>query len=295
MTTILVTGATGTVGSTLVPRLSAQGVTVRALVRYLDPAIPMWGSNVQIALGDFADPASLRDALDGVDAVFLACGNVPDQVAYECAVIDAAQKAGVRRIVKLSARGAAIGSRVTYWDWHGRIERHLAASGIPSVVLRPGFLMTNLLGAAEQVRHQRMLFAPAASARIAMIDPTDVAAVAAVALTADGHQGNTYVLTGPEAISYQQVAGDLATATGAPVGFVDIPPEAATAALIDAGLPPFAVQQVVAVFGELRAGAQAETTGAVQAIIGRPARSFAEFAADHAAAFRATTASSLSA
>ena len=90
-------------------------------------------------------------ALRDVDAVFLACGNVPDQVAYECAVIDEAARSGVRRIVKLSARGAAIGSPVAYWDWHGLIERHLQASGIPSVVLQPGFLMTNLLAAAEQV------------------------------------------------------------------------------------------------------------------------------------------------
>ena len=142
-------------------------------------------------------------------------------------MIDAAAAAGVRRIVKLSARGAAIGAPVAYWHWHGLIEQHLQASGVPAVLLQPGFLMTNLLGAAEQVRQQGMLFAPAGGARIAMIDPADVAAAAAVALTTDGHDGSTYVLTGPEAITYTQVAADLSAATGRPVGFVDIPPEAA--------------------------------------------------------------------
>jgi uncharacterized protein YbjT (DUF2867 family) len=296
MTTILVTGATGTVGSSLMSALSTQGQTVRAFIHHPAGAKQLSGSGAQIALGDFADPASVRAALHGVDTVFLACGNIPEQVEYECAVIDEAKESGVQRVVKLSARGAATGSPAAYWDWHGLIERHLQSSGIPSVVLRPSFLMTNLLGAAEQVRQQGMLFAPAAGARISMIDPRDVAAVAAVALTADGHDGNTYVLTGPEAISYQQVAQDLSVATNRSVGFVDIPPQVATAALIDAGLPPFAARQVVTVFGELRAGVQAETTGTVEAVIGRPARSFAAFARDYAGAFAgAEVGSSLSA
>ena len=119
-----------------------------------------------------------------------------------------------------------------------------------------------------------------------MIDPADVAAVAAVALTTDGHDGRTYVLTGPEAITYEQVAADLSTATGRRVGFVDIPPEAAGPALVEAGLPPFAAEQVVRVFDELRRGEQADDHRArVHDLTGRPARPFAEFARDHADVF----------
>jgi uncharacterized protein YbjT (DUF2867 family) len=296
MTTILVTGATGAVGTALVSGLSAQGQNVRALVHNPDRARQLSGSDAEIVFADYADLPSVRAALDNVDSVFLACGNVPDQVEYECTVIDEAEKVGVERIVKLSARGAAIGSRVAYWDWHGLIERHLQASGVPSVVLQPGFMMTNLLAAADQVRHQGMFFAPAADARIAMIDPHDVAAVAAVALTADGHGGQTYVLTGPEAITYQRVARELSAVTGRSVGYVDIPDEAATAALIEAGLPPFVAQQVVTVFGELRAGVQAAATDTVQALTGQSARSFAAFARGRATAFAGTeVGSSLSA
>ena len=202
------------------------------------------------------------------------------------APIDAAAAAGGRRIVKLSARGAALGAVVAYWHWHGLIEQHLQASGVPAVVLQPGFAMTNLLGAAEHVRRQGMMFAPAAGARIAMIDPSDVAAAAAVALTTDGHDGSTYVLTGPEAITYTQVAEQLSAVIGRHVGFVAIPPEAAVRALIDAGLPPFAAEQVVTVFGELRRGAQATTTGTVNALTGRSARPFTAFARQYADAFR---------
>ena len=284
--TILVTGATGTVGTSLVLQLRSRNQNVRALVHNPNKAAGLDGSAVEKVRADFADPASLRKALDGVDAVFLACGNIPDQVEYECTVIDEATRAGVQRIVKLSARGATIGSRAAYWDWHGVIERHLKASGIPSVLLQPSFMMTNLLASADQVRDRGMLFAPAADARIAMIDPRDVAAAAAVALTTDGHDGDAYVLTGPDAITFQQVAQTLSAVTGRAIAFVDIPPEATIAALVDAGLPPFAAQQVVTVFGELRAGVQRQTTNTVQALTGRPARSFAAFAREYVSAFR---------
>jgi len=285
MSRILVTGATGTVGSILIPALRGRDSNVRALIHNPEHGGRFVGDDVELAFADFADRATIRTALRDVDAVFLACGNVPDQVAYECAVIDEAVRSGVRRIVKLSARGAEIGSPVAYWDWHGQIERHLRASGIPSVLLQPGFLMTNLLAAAAQIGQQGMLFAPAGAARISMIDPADVAAAAAVALSTDKHEGQTYVLTGPAAITYEQVALDISAATGRRVGFVDIPSETAAAALIEAGLPPFAARQVVTVFDQLRAGVQAETTQAVQQITGRPARPFAMFARDYAGAF----------
>jgi uncharacterized protein YbjT (DUF2867 family) len=232
------------------------------------------------------DQDTLATATDGVDAVFLACGNVPEQVDFECAVIDQATQAGVRRIVKLSARGADPAAVPAYWRWHAQIEQHLRASGVPAVVLQPSFLMSNLFAAAEHVRGPGMLFAPAGDARISMIHPADVAAVAAVALTTDGHEGATYVLTGPEAITYTQVAADLSTALGRPVGYAAIPPEAAREGLLAAGLPAFVVEQLLEVFAALRRGAQAETTDAVQRLTGWAPQSFATWAATYADAFR---------
>ncbi len=282
--TIVVTGATGSTGSILTQLLLARGERVRALVRDPERARSRLDPRVELAVGDFADPGSLRAALTGAEAVYLACGNVPHQVDFECSVIDEAVQAGVQRIVKLSARGAELGSPVAYWDWHAQIEQHLRASGIASVSLQPSFAMTNLLAAADPIRHQGMIFAPAAAAQISMIHPADVAAVAAVSLV-PGHEGSTYVLTGPEAIGYAEVAADLSAATGRHVGYVDIPPPAARAAMVDAGLPPFAADQIVAVFDALRGGAQAQTTATVRSVTGRPPRPFAVFARDHAAVF----------
>src|SRR5215210_2515675 len=197
MTKVLVTGATGNVGSRVVRELQARGENTRAFVRDAESDAGMFGDGVEIVPGDFGDAVSLRAALDGVDRVFLACSNQPRQAGYEMRVIDLAREAGVRRIVKLSARGAEIGSPVAFWDWHGRIEDHLRASGVPPVILRPTFSMVNLLDSAEAVGQTGMMFLPAGGAKVAMIDPGDVASVAAVALTGEGHEGQTYTLTGP--------------------------------------------------------------------------------------------------
>jgi len=285
--TVLVTGATGTIGSRVVRELRDRRVRVRALVHHhaLDPDL----SDIGAVHGDLADPIAVREAVSGVHTLFVACANVPDQVALECGLIDAAHAAGVQRIVKLSAQGAEIGSPVAYWDWHARIEAHLESSGIPAAVLRPSFLMSNLFAAAPQLRHTGSLIAPAAAARITMIDPADVASAAVAALLDDRHDGRIHQLTGPVAVGYADVAAELTSVVGSPVGYVNVPGEAARQYLVGAGVPPFAADQVVRIFAQLRAGAQATPVDAVRALVGRPSRAFAEFAADHAAAFRTPT------
>lgn len=278
MKKMLVTGATGNIGSKVVAELQKQNVSIRAFVRDPKKAEAMLGQSVELAVGDFADATSVRRALENVESVFLACSNDPRQVEYETSVIDAAVAAGVRRIVKLSALGAEVGSLVAFWDWHGKIEQHLRSVAPSAVILQPGFSMTNLFAAAEGIRYQGMLFAPAEGARISMIDPHDVASAAAVALTDNGHDGKTYILTGPEAIIYEQVARDLSVATGQTISFVAVPDEAAQQAIVASGMPEFVAEQIVAVFGALRRGAYNQTSNSVYNLTGHAPRSFAQFA-----------------
>jgi uncharacterized protein YbjT (DUF2867 family) len=285
MQKILVTGATGNVGSRVVHELRERGVPVRGFVRDADKAAGMLGDDVELAVGDFGNRGSVQAALDGVDSVFLACSNQPQQVEYEARVIDAAKESGVRRIVKLSALGADIGSPVAFWDWHARIENHLRASGVPFVILRPTFSMANLLASAEAVQYTGKLFAPAGDAGISMIHPQDVAAVASVALIEEGHDGKIYTLTGPQAITFGQVAGYLWGALGREIEYLNVPDEAALHSMVEQGLPEFVAGQIVTVFGILRGGAQERTTGMVQILTGRDPRGFAEFAGEHARLF----------
>jgi uncharacterized protein YbjT (DUF2867 family) len=282
---ILVTGATGIAGSQVVRALLEQRQDVRAFVRDPDKARHLFGDAVDLAPGDFAEPRSLRAALDGVGDLFLSGADDPRRVEWETAAIDAAAGAGVRRIVKLSSIVAQPGAPVAFWDWHGQIEQHLRHSGVPAAILRSNFFMSNLLAAAAPVALEGKLFAPAGQARIAMIDPRDVGAAAAAVLTTAGHDGETYVLTGPEAVTYSQVAGALSDATGREVEFVDLPDEAATRGLIQAGLPGFAAEQVVAIFAQARLGVAAQVTATVETLTGRPPRDVASFARDSASLF----------
>lgn len=135
--TALITGATGTVGSHLVGLLTEADVRLRALVRDPDRGRALFGDDADLVVGDLADAAVRRDALADVDAFFLACGNVPDQITLECGAIDAARSAGVHRAVKLSARGAAHDAHATFWRVHATSEQHLTGAGLTSVVLRP--------------------------------------------------------------------------------------------------------------------------------------------------------------
>jgi uncharacterized protein YbjT (DUF2867 family) len=275
---ILVTGATGNVGSQVVRELDCRSELVRAFVRDPDRAREQLGDSVDLAVGDLDDPPSVRRALEGVDRVFLSSGDGPQKVEQEIRVIDLAAAAGVRRIVKASTVLAEPGSPLPGLDWNGRIEAHLRQSGMPAVILQSGFYMTNLLASAEQIRNAGTLVAPAGTGRIAMIDPRDTGTVGAAVLTSDGHEGRTYVLTGPEAITYDGVARALSAATGRSIEFVDVPEEAAEAGLVRAALPEWLVQHLVGAFRLIRADTFAETTDTVQALTGREPVSFDDFA-----------------
>jgi uncharacterized protein YbjT (DUF2867 family) len=284
---VLVTGATGNVGSALVHALAAAGVRPRAFVRDAEKARTRLGDRAELVVGDLADAEAVRHALRDVDAVFLACGNVADQVALEQGAIDAARQARVGRVVKLSARGAAPDAAATYWRAHAAIEEHLVDSGLPAVLLRPSFLMTNLLAAAATVHAHGVLPAPAGAAAIAMVDPLDVAAVAARVLVDGSVPAQVLTLSGPEALTYRQVAERLGAVVGRHIRYVDVPPQAAAQQMVADGVPEIVAAQVLEVFARLRQGDDSRAGGTVPLVSGRPASTVDDFARRHAAAFGA--------
>ena len=287
---ILVTGATGTTGSEVVRAFTARAGRVRAFVRDAEKAQRKLGPGVELAIGDFADLGSVRAALEGTNTLFLSCADDPRRVSWETAAIDAAVAAGVRRVVKLSTAAAAPGSPVAFWDWHGQVEQHLRSSGADWTILRPAYYLSNLLAGAPQVAAEGRLYAPAGTARIAMIDPRDVGASAAAVLSSAGHEGQTYLLTGPAAITYTQVAAELSEVMGSRVEFIDIPDDAAQQAMIHDGLPGFVAEQIIKTFAQLRQGVGAQVTPTVQTLTGSAPRDFASFARAHAGLFAPATA-----
>ena len=264
--TILVTGATGNVGSHAVRELQTRGEHVRAFVRDPEKAARLLG-DVELAIGDLDDPGTIAPALDGVDRVFLSSGPGPEKVAQEAAVIDAAGAAGVELIVKASALDARTGDPLLGLDYNGRCEDHLRRSGVPAVMLQSGFYMTNLLMPGA-------FAAPAGVARVAMIDPRDIGGAAAVALTTDGHAGATYRLTGGAAITFEEAAAAL------DAEYVDVPPAAAREGLEAAGLPDWLVSHMIRMFELVREGWFDRTTDCVRELTGREPRTIHDFARD---------------
>jgi uncharacterized protein YbjT (DUF2867 family) len=284
--TILVTGATGNVGTHVVEQLIARGAVVRAFVRDPNAAARRIG-NVELAHGNFDDPASIQRALVGVDRVFLTAADGPDKVTHEQAMIDAAAAAGIELIVKLSALHADATSNLPAFAWHGEIERHLQRSGVPAVVLQPSFFMSNLLMVAGGVAATDTVYAPTGGTPVAMIDIGDVAAAAAVALLDDRYVGSTLQLTGPTPITFYDVAAALTRAVGRPIAYADLSDEEARPRFEGAGLPVWLQRHLAGVFTLIRSGAFATATNVVQQMTGRPATGIAEFARSHAAMFSA--------
>jgi uncharacterized protein YbjT (DUF2867 family) len=289
---IVVTGATGNVGSKVAGALTAAQVPCRAFVRDAAKAAAVLGGDVPMAVGDFADPASIRAAVDGADAVVLSSGNDPRQVEFEVNVVDAIAATSRCPVVKISSVGADPASAAAFVAWHGRSEAHLAASGLPATVLRANFFMSNLFAAADSIAHSGLLAAPAGDAHIAMVDPRDIAASVTAVLTGSDHRGRTYELTGPQALTYPQVAATLSGVLERDIAFVGAPAPAVRDGLVAAGMPEWFADGFLSLFAELRRGIAATVTTCVQDLTGRPAASLASYVADHAAVFAPAPASS---
>lgn len=277
--TILVIGATGTIGSGLIPALRDTGATVRAMIR--DPERPVPG--VDNVVADLRDGPSLETALDGVHTVFLNSPSTEDAATLQIRAADRARAQGVGRLVVLSQYGARPDASVRFLRWHGEVEEHVRSLDIDHTVLRPNLYLQSLLGFTDTIA-QGILPAPVGEAAISAIDTRDIADSAAAVLTGPGHTGRTYTLTGPRAITHHEIAESLSRATGTPIAFQDMPPEHFAAALTGI-LPPWQIEGLVEDFAHYARGEAAEVHSSVADLTGRAPRDVTDFARDHAAVF----------
>ena len=283
---ILVTGATGTTGSELVKQLSNKGAHVRAFVRNLDKAKALEGPNVEIAKGDLDDVASIDAAMKGVERVFVLSSSDPKQADLQGNVVKAANRAGVKRIVKMGALGTAPDSHIGLARSHAQTEKEIEDSGIAHTFLRPSLFMQFAFMNAPTVMSDGAFYGTFRDGKISMVDVRDIAAVAAVALTEDGHTGKAYTITGPEALSMDDVAGKIGNAIGKTVKYVDVPPEASRKAMLDNGVPDWLADDLLKLGDVFAAGHASEVHPTVEQVTGTKARSFDQFIKDLAAAFK---------
>jgi uncharacterized protein YbjT (DUF2867 family) len=275
--TILVTGGTGNIGRHLVEHLRAAGVDLRVLARR-PGAAALLPPGTEVVPGDLTDPPSLAAALAGVDRVFLLTTQSSRQPEWERAVIGAAARAGVGQLVKLSVFRADEQSPLQVARQHGQAERVLAQSGLAATILRPVFFMQNLLAMV----HDGAIATAAGDGRVAMVDARDIAAVAVATLTGGGHAGKTYTLTGPEALTFYQVASILSRQTGRPLRHVRVPPDKVRVALQGRGVAAWYADDMAKLHSMLAVGYEEVVTDDIHRVTGRPPRTLAQFAGDHA-------------
>ncbi|MCA2229585.1 SDR family oxidoreductase [Nonomuraea aurantiaca] len=286
---ILVTGATGSIGTHLVGLLRERDVPLRALVRDEAKGHTL---DCDYVVGDFDDPGSLPAAMEGVDQLLLnAGGAVPVEgeqpmVRQQKAAIDAACAAGVSRVVKVSVWPVHQGGRLAVGA-HWEIEEHLRASGLGWTMLRPSAFMQNFLSGAGAYTADGELVDPYSGAPVSYVDCYDIAACAAALLTGPGGLGEAYVLTGPRALTHAEIARELSAALGRTVGHVELSPEEVASALRAQGLPKRFADDVAELSRQVADGALATPTTAVRDLIGREPRTFGEFLAANAQALRA--------
>jgi (4-alkanoyl-5-oxo-2,5-dihydrofuran-3-yl)methyl phosphate reductase len=281
---ILVTGATGAVGSEVVKQLAEAGESVRILTR--DPGkAKKFGKSVEVIQGDLEKPETLAPAFTGVDKVFV-LSNYPLIAVLEGNAYVAAKAAEVKQIVKLSGRhvNADFFSGTALAKWHIESEQRLQSLGIPWTILRPGSFASNFLLWFD--RQNSAIFLPVGEGKDSFIDPRDIAACAAKLLTTSGHDGRIYEITGSEHLSFAQLAEKISAAIGKKVSYQSIPEEALRQGLLSMGIPAPTAESFITFFAAVRNGKIYPPTSAVADLLGRPPRSFDEWARDNAAALR---------
>ncbi|HWO63253.1 MAG TPA: NAD(P)H-binding protein [Umezawaea sp.] len=268
---ILISGATGTIGSEVVRQLADLGVPLRAMSRK--------GGGLHGVRADFDDPASLRRAVDGVDALFLLTAPATATSRHDVAMLDAARDAGVAKVVKLSAigTGSTTADGRVIGEWHLAGEEAVRASGAAWTILRPSSFASNVLRLAADGRLANLT----GDGKQGVVDPRDVAAVAVAALTADGHAECTYTLTGPELLSVPEQAARLGRLLGRLVEIVEVSAEH----VLGSGVDRSAAEEVARGTAWVREGHNAVVTDDVERVLGRPPRRFTDWVRDHLALF----------
>jgi len=279
---VLVTGATGNTGSLLVPALLRAGVDVRVLVRDEAKAKPLKDLGAEVVLGDLDQPETILPAVKNVDKIYLLTWNGETQLQQAENVIKAAKKSGNPHIIRHSMWGPE-NSRIIKQGY--KIEEMLKASGLPWTMLKPTFYMQNTMMAAQTITSDGVIYWDMKDGKLGMIDVRDIADTALAVITGEGYESKSYILTGPEAISFNDVAKTFSDVLDNEIKYVSVPGEAALQAMVGMGVPEWIARGYVELSEGFSADFANSTTKNVETLTGHPARSFEQFAYDFAQVF----------
>jgi len=285
MAKILVTGATGSTCSILIPALLNAGQEVRAFVRNEEKAQSLKDAGAEIYVGDLDQADTIEGALEGIEKVYLCTWNGPTASLQGTNMVEAIKRAGISPyVVRHSAFGAA-GSELI--QQINKVDIALQESGLPWTIIKPTFFMQNMMMAAQSIQNGGQIYWDWADGKAGMIDIRDVADSAFGALTGKAEQGKEYVLTGPESISMHDVAASFAKVLDKSISYVAVPHEASKESMMGMGFPEFIVDGYVELSKGFADGFANITTGNVEALSGHAPRSIDDFTMDFKSFFEA--------
>lgn len=287
---ILITGASGQVGGTVLKKVLESGKPARAMYRS-DADARSSPPNVRNVVADFSDKDSLRRAFESVESMFLVCSPIPQLVELESNAIEVAKQAGVEHVVLNSSAGAGRWNK-SFPKWHTEVERVLQSSGVGYSIVRPNSFMQNITAFfAGTIQSQDAFYSSMVQSRASLVDVEDIADVVDALLGRSPEDG-VYELSGPEALTYSDVAERISKACGRTVRYVDIPMSEQKKAMLGMGMPEWQAQALLDLQDYYLEGHGGELTDDIQRITGHRPRSFDQFLANNVAAFakRAATA-----
>lgn len=282
---ILLTGVTGKTGGETAKQLLAKGVKIRAIVRNAAKAEDLKAAGVELVVGDIGDAAVVRQALQGVEKAMLVLPNGKTQQANEQQFTDLAKAAGVKHLVKMSSMEAVPHAATPIPKAHWAVEEYIRASGIPWTMVKPNFFMQNLLASANSIKTQKRFSLPMGEGTTGMADIRDIAAVCVEVLTGQGHAGKSYEITGPEVLTFHDVAARFSEVLGEKIEYVPMPMDQFRQRMTGV-LEPWHLDAVCGLFREIAEIGLDHTTDTFRQLMGREPRSVTQFVRDHIAVFR---------
>ncbi len=282
---ILLTGVTGKTGGETAKQLLKKGAKLRALVRDEGKAAELKAAGVELVVGDVSDADTVRRALQGTEKAFLTLPNGQRQLEQEKQFTDLAVVAGVKHLVKMSSMEAVAHAQTPIPRAHWAVEEYIRASGLAWTMIKPNFFTQNLLSSAGSIKAQRKFSLPMGNGTTGMADIRDIGAVCAEVLTGQGHAGQSYEITGPEVLTFHEVADRFSAVLGDKVEYVPMPMEQFRERMSKI-LEPWHLNAVSELFREIAETGLDHTTDTFRKLIGREPRSVTQFIRDHMALFK---------
>lgn len=285
-TTVLIAGATGTNGIALVEALKPRkDITIRAMVRNLDKARSVLGDDVELVAADLSEPDSLKSAFEGVDKAYIVTAIQPNTIDLFSNFFDAAISAKVNHVVKYSGLGSSITSPSEVIRQHGTSDELLIESGLTYTILRPNSFHQNMLFQADVIRQTRKFYMPLGEAKQSIVDVRDIAEITANILLEEGHENQIYELTGPESLSFYQVADILTEKLNKHIEYIAVSTEDAEASMVNAGMPVWDAHVLAEVQALFATGHYADVLPDTKKLLKREPTTFAQFVETHAKLF----------